>query len=500
MGKITGFLEFPRKDIDERDPRERIGDYREIFVPLKPEELRVQGSRCMDCGVPFCQADTGCPLGNIIPDWNDLVYRDQWEAAIQRLHATNNFPEMTGRICPAPCEQACTLNINTDPVTIKQIERAIADTAWERGWLVPQPPLRKTGKRVAVVGSGPAGLAAAQQLARAGHSVTVFEKQDRVGGLLRYGIPDFKMNKVLVDRRMAQMEAEGVTFRTGVHIGRTLLAADLVRDFDAVVLAGGSESPRDLPIPGRELRGVHFAMDFLRQQNKRVAGDTIEDAKAIMATGRKVVVIGGGDTGSDCIATSHRHGAELVVNLELMPQPPAERDPSKPWPWWPYKLYTSYAHKEGGEREFAVLTKAFRGDEAGRVRALQCVRLEWSAPDAQGRRDMREVPGSEFEIETDLVLLAMGFTNPVREGMLAELEQAGLRLTPRGEVATDMQWRTSIDKVFCAGDMTRGQSLVVQAISDGRRAARAADIFLMGSSELPAGPRRTLPNLLKDAQ
>lgn len=494
MGKVTGFLEYQRADIVKRDPKQRIGDYLEIDETLNPEDVRIQGARCMDCGIPFCQGPTGCPLGNIIPDWNDLVYRGDWEEALKRLHATNNLPEVTGRVCPAPCEQACTLNINNDPVTIKQIERTIANYGIEREWIRPQPALVRTGKRVAVVGSGPAGLAAAQQLARAGHTVVVYERQDRIGGLMRYGIPDFKLDKSLLDRRIKQMQAEGVEFRVNQHVGVNVSARELVDDYDAVILACGAEQPRDLPIPGRELKGIHFAMDFLRQSNKRVAGDSIPDDEAILATGKNVVVIGGGDTGADCIGTSLRQGAKQVINLELLPQPPRERHPSKPWPWWPYKLMTSYAHEEGGEREFSVLTKEFLAAADGSVRALKCARLMWSEPDAQGHRHMQEVPGSEFEIPAELVLLAMGFTSPVHEGLVEELQ---LALTERGNVATDMNYKTSLDKVFSTGDMTRGQSLVVWAIADGRRTARAVDIYLMGTSELPPGPRRDLPDMLR---
>ena len=494
MGKVTGFLEVKRRGVPYRDTVVRKNDWREVYN-YNPKEIVVeQAARCMDCGIPFCQGDTGCPLSNIIPDWNHLVYQNDWEEAIKRLHATNNFPEVTGRVCPAPCEEACTLNINIEPVTIKQIERTIADTAAEKGWIVPQPPKVKTGKRVAVVGSGPAGLAGAQQLARAGHDVVVFEKADRIGGLLRYGIPHFKMEKEMIDRRMAQMQAEGVEFRANAHIGgegkHGVPATQLLAEYDAVLLACGSEKPRDLPIPGRDMKGVHFAMDFLTQQNKRNHGDVISGDVAIDAKGKRVVVIGGGDTGSDCIGTSHRQGASDVVNLELMPQPPEERAGDPPWPWWPYKLSTSHAHKEGGSREFAVATKKFIEDGKGQVRALQAIRLQWS-PD---RRKFEEIAGSEFEIPCDLVLLAMGFVHPVHEGLVKQLH---LELDQRGNVATDMQWATSLEKVFCAGDMTRGQSLVVWAISDGRRAARAVDQYLMGNSELPKGRRRTLPDTLK---
>ncbi|RMF13066.1 MAG: glutamate synthase subunit beta [Candidatus Dadabacteria bacterium] len=490
MGKPTGFLEIERVDVSYRDVEERKADQQEVFAYNPTDTVVTQAARCMDCGVPFCQSDFGCPLSNIIPDWNHLVYEQDWPHALDRLHATNNFPEITGRVCPAPCEAACTLNINIDPVTIKQIERTIADTGFENGEaLKPRPAAKKTGKRVAIVGSGPAGLAAAQQLARAGHDVTVFEKQDRIGGLLRYGIPHFKMRKDIIDRRIEQMEAEGVTFRPNTHIGVDVPATELVDQHDAVLLACGSEQPRDLPVPGRELAGIHFAMDFLRQQNRRNEGDTIPEDEAIWAEGKRVVVIGGGDTGSDCIGTSIRQGAIEVLNLELLPQPPEQRAENPPWPWWPYMLRTSHAHKEGARREFAVMTRRFLGDDQGRVRALEVVRLQWN----EDRSSFDEIPDSTFEIPCELVLLAMGFVHPVREGLIEQLE---LELTDRGNVATDRNWKTSLDKVFCAGDMTRGQSLVVWAISDGRRAARAVDEYLMGRSELPRGRRRTLPDML----
>ncbi len=479
MGKPTGFLEFKRRDPQNRPVCERIHAYKEFTFPLDDGELSRQGARCMDCGIPFCQ--TGCPVNNIIPDWNDLVYRDHWRRALEVLHSTNNFPEFTGRVCPAPCEAACTLNINNEPVTIKAIEHAIIEHGWAHGWVVPQPPARRTGKRVAVVGSGPAGLACAQQLARAAHDVVVFEKNERPGGLLRYGIPDFKMEKRWIDRRLEQMHAEGVEFRTSRHVGVNVSGRQLLEEFDAVVLAAGSEQPRDLAVPGRELQGIHFAMEFLPQQNRRVAGDLLDEACSISAHGRRVVVIGGGDTGSDCIGTSIRQGASSVTQLELLPQPPAQENKSLTWPNWPLKLRTSSSQEEGCERDWSVATKAFRG-EHGRVRALQAIRLEWQR-DAGGTWKMQEVPGSEFDIDADLVLLAMGYLHPVHEGMLSEL---GVELDERGNVRADVEsYQTSVAKVFAAGDTRRGQSLVVWAIREGRQAAWGVDKFLMGHSDLP---------------
>ncbi|MFP5504918.1 MAG: glutamate synthase subunit beta [Gammaproteobacteria bacterium] len=482
MGKPTGFMEFARQDRTYAPVEQRLKHYQEFTLPLGDAELAKQGARCMDCGIPFCHQ--GCPVNNIIPDWNDLVYRGDWQRASEVLHSTNNFPEFTGRVCPAPCEAACTLNIDDTPVTIKSIECAIVDKAWENGWLQPQPAAHKTGKNVAVVGSGPAGLACAQQLARAGHAVTVFEKADRVGGLLRYGIPDFKMEKHIIDRRMQQLAAEGVEFKTGVHVGVDLPAQQLLQEFDAVALTGGSEHPRDLQIPGRELKGVYFAMEFLPQQNKRVAGDSIPETQSILATGKHVVVIGGGDTGSDCIGTSNRHGAASVTQLEILPKPPEKEDKALTWPDWPNKLRTSSSHQEGCERMWSVTTKAIVG-ENGRARAIKCAKVEWTK-DANGAWKMAEVPGSEFELKADLVLLAMGFVHPVHEGMLKEL---GVALDGRGNVqgATDgaNAYRTSLDKVFAAGDMRRGQSLIVWAIREGRQCARAVDEYLMGSSDLP---------------
>jgi len=480
MGKPTGFMEIRRLDRPYAKVAERVRNFGEFVQPLPDDKLRDQAARCMDCGVPFCHQ--GCPVNNMIPDWNNLVYRGRWREALETLHSTNNFPEFTGRICPAPCEAACTLNINDDPVTIKTIECQIVDKGWDSGWIEPLIPSRKTGKRIAVVGSGPAGMAAAQQLARAGHAVALFEKSDRIGGLLRYGIPDFKMDKALIDRRMRQMAAEGVEFRTGSHVGVDVPADRLLAEFDALVLSGGSEDPRDLPVPGREFAGIHFAMDFLTQQNKRMAGDAVPDAGAISASGRHVVVIGGGDTGSDCIGTSTRQGATSITQLEILSRPPDQENKLLTWPDWPLKYRTSSSQEEGCERDFSVLTKGFSADAAGRVAALHGVHVAWQAG-ADGRQSMVEVPGSEFEIKTDLVLLAMGFVHPIRSGML---EQLGLKLDVRGNVAANTaNYRTSNPKVFTAGDMRRGQSLVVWAIREGRQAARAVDEFLMGASELP---------------
>jgi glutamate synthase (NADPH/NADH) small chain len=492
MGKVTGFLEYERLEEGYEPVPQRLKTWKEFVIGLSAEQAKIQGARCMDCGTPFC--NNGCPVNNIIPDFNDLVYRGDWERAIRVLHSTNNFPEFTGRICPAPCEAACTLNVNDDPVGIKSIEHAIIDRAWAEGWVVPQPPKAKTGRKVAVVGSGPAGLAAAQQLARAGHEVTVFEKNSRIGGLLRYGIPDFKLEKSHIDRRIGQMEAEGVRFRTGVLVGtlpadskvgsdakETVSADELKAAFDAVLLAGGAELSRDLPVPGRELDGVHFAMEFLPQQNKLVAGDKVKGQ--LRADGKHVIVIGGGDTGSDCVGTSNRHGAASVTQFELMPMPPEAEDKPLTWPYWPYKLRTSSSHEEGCQREFAIATKAFvpgTGKDKGRVAALKTVQVEW-----QGGR-MVEVPGTERDFEADLVLLAMGFVAPVA----SVLEAFGVERDARGNAKASTEpaggYRTGVDKVFAAGDMRRGQSLVVWAIREGRQAARAIDEYLMGRSELPA--------------
>jgi glutamate synthase (NADPH/NADH) small chain len=482
MGKPTGFLEIERHDRGYEKPSERLQTWTEFVKPLPYDEVSRQAARCMDCGIPFCH--NGCPVNNQIPDWNNLVYRDHWKVALDNLHSTNNFPEFTGRVCPAPCEASCTLNIDENPVTIKTIECEIVDRGWQEGWIEPQVPAVKTGKRVAVVGSGPAGLACSQQLARAGHSVSLFEKNDRIGGLLRYGIPDFKMEKHLIDRRIAQMSAEGVEFRPGVNVGVTVRVADLLAEFDAVVLSGGAELPRDLDLPPHEFEGIHFAMDFLTQQNKRVAGDDEDKAApkgTLSATGKHVVVIGGGDTGSDCVGTSNRQGAISVTQLEIMPQPPIKENKALTWPDWPLKLRTSSSHEEGCERDFAVLAKRAVGSN-GKLEALECVRVDWVKGD-DGRMRMGEIPGSEFMLRADLVLLAMGFLGP-HPGPL--LDQAGVDLDPRGNVkATMTDYRTSAPKVFSCGDMRRGQSLVVWAIREGRQCARSVDEFLMGASLLP---------------
>jgi glutamate synthase (NADPH/NADH) small chain len=474
MGKVTGFMEFERLSEANLPVTDRVKNYKEFVLHLTDDQAKVQGARCMDCGIPFCTS--GCPINNIIPDWNDLVYQQDWKGAIDVLHSTNNFQEFTGRICPAPCEAACTLNINDDAVGIKSIEHAIIDKAWENNWVVPQPPAQKTGKKIAIVGSGPAGMAAAQQLARAGHNVVVFEKETRVGGLLRYGIPDFKFEKSHIDRRVKQMEAEGVEFRVNHIVGENVSAEDLSKDFDAVILAGGAENPRDLPVPGRELDGVHFAMDFLRPQNKVVAGDTVPNQ--IMATNKHVVVIGGGDTGSDCVGTSNRHGAVSITQFEVMPQPPEKENKNLVWPNWPLKLRTSSSHEEGCERDWSITTKELIG-ENGKVTALKGAKVEWK----DGK--MVEVPGSEFTIKADLVLLAMGFVSPMQK----VLDAFGVEKDARGNAKATTDgvgcYTTSKAKVFAAGDMRRGQSLVVWAIREGRQCARAVDEFLMGSSNLP---------------
>jgi glutamate synthase (NADPH/NADH) small chain len=471
VGKVTGFLEFERLDPSKRPVVERVHDYKEFELPVLQDTIAKEGARCMDCGIPFC--NTGCPLGNLIPDWNDHVFKNQPELASLALHATNNFPEVTGRVCPAPCEAACVLGINDDPVSIKLIERTIADRAFSDSFVKPVLPKTRTGKTVAVIGSGPAGMAAAQQLNRAGHTVTLYERDDRIGGLLTYGIPDFKLEKSIIERRVQQMTAEGVVFKAGVDVGRTVTGDDLRAQYDAVLLAIGSRKPRDLTVPGRELPGVHFAMEFLTQQNRRVAGDQVPDEGAILATGKHVVVIGGGDTGSDCIGTSHRQGAKSVTSFEIMPRPPDERASSTPWPMWPLMLRTSSSHEEGGARDFSVSTERITGN--GKVEELHCVRVALQ----NGR--FERVPGSEFVLPADLVLLAMGFVHPEKEGVV---EQLGLSLDGRGNVRVDKDFASSVPGVFAAGDCQRGQSLVVWAIADGRKAARSVDLYLMGRSEL----------------
>jgi glutamate synthase (NADPH) small chain len=477
VGKPTGFIEFPRELPTRRPVAERLGDFLEVYNPFADDKLRAQGARCMDCGIPFCHQ--GCPLGNLIPDWNDLVYRNQWQTAIERLHSTNNFPEFTGKLCPAPCEASCVLGINSDPVAIKQIEASIIDKAWNEGWVVPQPPTVLTGKPVAVVGSGPAGLACAQQLARAGHSVTVFERADRIGGLLRYGIPDFKMEKRFLDRRLDQMTAEGVVFRPSTNIGVDISAQELLDQFDAICLCGGATLPRDLPIEGRDLAGIHFAMPFLTGQNQRGAGDAIDDRDFISARGKHVVIIGGGDTGADCLGTVHRQKCKSVHQFEIVPRPPDLRAQGNPWPQWSNIFRTSSAHEEGGLREYSIMTKRFVGKN-GKVKSLETVEVEMISEN--GRPRFVEKPGTEKVYAADLVLLAMGFAGPERKGML---EQFGVELDAMGNVKSDAQRRTSVPKVFTAGDMTRGQSLIVWAIAEGRHAAHAVDEFLMGSSDLP---------------
>ena len=482
MGKPTGFMEYAREDRAYKPVEERIKHYDEFVIPLSDEAVSNQGARCMDCGIPFCHQ--GCPVNNIIPDWNDLVWKGEWQRASDVLHSTNNFPEFTGRICPAPCQEACTLNLTDEPVTIKTIECSIVDKAWENGWIKPQLAEHKTGKKVAVVGSGPAGMACSQQLARAGHDVTLFEKADRIGGLMRYGIPDFKMEKRLIDRRAEQMATEGVTFEPNTHIGVDISTSQLLDEFDAVALTGGSEQPRDLPVPGRDLDGVHFAMHFLPQQNKREAGDTVAADISLEATGKHVIVIGGGDTGSDCIGTSIRQNCKSVTQLEILPRPPEKEDKGLTWPLWPNKMRTSSSQEEGAKRDWCVATKELIG-ENGKLKKIRCIRVEWNK-DNNGAWQMNEVEGSEFELDADLVLLAMGFVHPVQEGMLNDL---GVAYDGRGNVQGDTEgndaYKTSVDKVFSAGDMRRGQSLVVWAIREGRQCARAIDEFLMGSTELP---------------
>jgi len=475
MGKVTGFLDFPRLAEGYVAPAERVKNYKEFVMHLSDEEAKTQGARCMDCGIPFC--NNGCPVNNIIPDWNDLVYKQDWEGALEVLHSTNNFPEFTSRICPAPCESACTLNINSDPVGIKSIEHAIIDKAWENNWVLPQVTKIKTGRKIAIVGSGPAGMAAAQQLARVGHHVVVLEKNDRIGGLLRYGIPDFKMEKIHIDRRVRQMEEEGVVFKTNQNVGENVKPDDLIDEYDAVILAGGAEWPRDLPIPGRDLDGVHFAMDFLPLQNKVVAGDKFEDQ--IMATNKHVVVIGGGDTGSDCVGTSNRHGAASISQFELMPQPPENENKLLAWPYWPLKMRTSSSHEEGCDRDWSIATKSFVDDGNGKVKELIASKVKWE----DGK--MKEIPGSEFKLKADLVLLAMGFISPQQKILDLFNVEKDQRGNAKADTEGESSYATSKNKVFAAGDMRRGQSLVVWAIREGRQCARSVDEFLMGKTTLP---------------
>ncbi len=483
MGKTTGFKEYGRGTPKRRPVRERVKDYGEFYVRWPEKSIREQGARCMNCAVPFCH--TGCPLGNIIPDWNDLVYRGRWKEALAALHATNNFPEFTGRICPAPCEASCVLAINQDPVTIEYIEKAIADRGFEEGWIKPEPPGHRTGKNVAVVGSGPAGLACAQQLNRSGHWVTVFERDDYIGGLLTLGIPDFKLDKAVVARRVDLMAEEGIEFKTGANVGVNVSINELSEKFDAICLAGGSTQARELDVPGRELDGIHLAMDYLPQQNKINAGERVDASDRITAEGKRVVILGGGDTGADCLGTAHRQGAEVVYQYEILPQPPTSRNPSNPWPQWPIILMSSAAHEEGGLRDYSIMTKSFSGTD-GHVQKLHGMRLEWGTPGSNGRPSMNEVPGSEFEIEADLVLLAMGFLHPEHGAMIKDLE---VELDARGNVKVGVDRMSSIPGVFAAGDMARGQSLVVWAIAEGREAAHHMDRYLMGVTSLPRSLR-----------
>ena len=479
MGKVTGFKELERQDRSYAPAAERVKHYKEFMIPLHESEIRGQSSRCMDCGIPYCH--NGCPVNNLIPDWNDLVYEGNWRSALDTLHSTNNFPEFTGRICPAPCEAACTLNITDNPVTIKSIECAIIDRGWEEGWIEPKISVRKTGKKVAVVGSGPAGLACSQQLARVGHSVTLYERNARLGGLLRYGIPDFKMEKHLIDRRLSQMLAEGVNFKSNTEVGISITVDDMLKEYDAIVMTGGSELPRDMEVPGRDLDGIHFAMQFLTQQNRRLADEQVVDNQAISAKGKNVVVIGGGDTGSDCVGTSIRQGAKSVTQLEVMPKPPEMEDKALSWPNWPLKLRTSSSHLEGADRDWSVATKSFYGN-GGTVKGLELVRNQWDSG-ADGQMSMVETANSQFTLDADLVLLAMGFVHPQHAGMI---EDSGVELDNRGNVKANIEdYKTSRKNIFVAGDMRRGQSLVVWAISEGRKAARSVDSYLMGSSTLP---------------
>lgn len=480
MGKSTGFMEFQRRTPEKRTIAERLSDSKELYQEWPEQDIRNQGARCMNCAVPFCH--TGCPLGNLIPEWNHLVYTGQWQSALTRLHSTNNFPEFTGRICPAPCEPACVLSINQDPVTIEYIEKAIVDKGFEEGWIKPEPPKTRSGKNVAVIGSGPAGLAASQQLNRAGHSVTLFERDEYIGGLLRLGIPDFKLDKNIVQRRVDLMAQEGVSFKPNTEVGIDISIDDLKKDFDAICITIGACEPRELPVEGRDLQGVHMAMDYLPQQNRRVAGDKIDPSKAISAEGKRVVILGGGDTGADCLGTAHRQGAEIVYQLELLPEPPENRRPNNPWPQWPLILRTSSAHEEGGSRDYNILTKGFSGNK-GKVESLNAVRVTWGAPDESGRPVMEEVPDSAFSIEVDLVLLAMGFIHPEHKGLITDL---GLELDRRGNIKTNADRMTSMPGIFAGGDSVRGASLVVWAIAEGRQVAHGVDKYLSGQSNLPS--------------
>jgi len=480
VGKVTGFMEAVRRIPLRRDKVTRLEDWKEVYLEWDESDARRQASRCMDCGVPFC--NSSCPLGNLIPEFNDFIYHSNWEEAVERLHATNNFPEFTGRICPAPCEASCTLSVNNDPVTIEMIEKQIVEHAWKEGWIKPQPAKLKSGKKVAVIGSGPAGLATAQQLARAGHTVTVYERNEYIGGLLALGIPEFKLEKDVIERRVNQLRGEGLKFRVNTNVGVDVTPEELLADFDAICLSGGSTIPRDLPVEGRDLKGVYFAMEFLTQQNRKLRGQEFPPEENIDVVNKKVIIIGGGDTGADCLGTSHRQGAANIIQMEIMPRPSETREATNPWPQWPTIFRTSSAHEEGGDRDFNVLTKRFVGDDEGNLKLLECARVEWVKDEETGRFNMNEVPGSEFTIEADAVFLAMGFLHPQHNGLLDDL---GVDYDPRGNVAADGSLRTNLDKVFACGDMQRGQSLVVHAIASGRRAARQIDIFLTGESRLP---------------